>query len=194
MFFKGWSAESNELALDLRLPDGTTDSTTIEMSEGEGAWSFQPLPSDLGRAYELTATQFAAPALDEPSADDATKIADLSLVQSTITASARLEVVPAHEPILIAIVSSGRPGTIFEIALAGFNADSTVALYLYRNIPEDGWEFQASLPSVTVDQYGQAMYALPSGAEDPPGTYAVVFMDADCTSDNPCGVSVTINS
>jgi hypothetical protein len=69
------------------------------------------------------------------------------------------------------------PGGVFNFALSGVAPEQLVELYLYRGT--EGHEFPldfsylATLPPVTVDVRGEALFTLPTQPDDPPGFYLI---------------------
>jgi hypothetical protein len=129
------------------------------------SWVFFPVPSDPQGDYTFSAAQ--------------TNVAP---------ATGAFTVVAATVPRIVELVGEGAPGTTFRFGLAGF--EDSVTLYLYKTKPQDSeWTFLSTLPTVTVESNGEAIFLLESRAGDPPGQYAIVTdPSAEC---NPFQIQPT---
>jgi hypothetical protein len=67
----------------------------------------------------------------------------------------------------------GRPGSIFRVALAGFQPHQTVVLHLYRHLSAGSFVYATLLDQVTLNEQGEAIYELRTAADDPESRYAV---------------------
>ncbi len=99
--------------------------------------------------------------------------------QPPLEAHATFMVQRSNERRIVALTESGPPGSSFRFGLAGFEANTTVGLHLYRAAGPDicligCWTYAATLPTARADEHGEAVAVLPTRFDDPPGGYLVV--------------------
>jgi hypothetical protein len=152
---------TQEIDGSIQASDGTvvaSDEVPIIQLSGTGTWRLTVYPEDPivpNETYTVTGTQGAA------------TVATLPLVVSS--SERRIAVKPPF---------SGPAGSTFSVALAGFDPQESVPLYLYSCQGAGAIQtctFVRDLPLVQMDENGQGLFSVPTSPEDPPGGYAVGF-------------------
>ena len=87
--------------------------------------------------------------------------------------------------------STGPPGTTFRFGFAGFAEDSVVDVYLYQAEGKGSYTYRTVIPTA-VDDIGQAVLSIPTGADDPPGQYCLIRRGAGAGPDYFCGLNFTV--
>ena len=92
---------------------------------------------------------------------------------------------------MLSLTRAGPPGTAFQVAMAGFQPGQLVPVHLYFRVDGAGvcdttycWPYAAALDPALIDARGEALYTLPTKANDPEGSYALdteprVLLDPD---------------
>ena len=139
----------------LTLPDGTTrDYTLTSRLGGIALQHLAVLPGEPIGTYRATATQG----------------------RTQITGS--YEVTRATVPSALTVPpTEGPPGSTFRFGLAGFPPDSEIELDLYQRDGDNAarYLYLTTLPPAMTDGVGEAIYELPTAADDPVAGYCVVY-------------------
>lgn len=148
-------APSQDLAIEIRQPDGTTmqyQNRTNDLGNGEMDWF--SVPGEPLGVYTVTATQGPRRAT------------------GTFTISA------PSAPTVVVFPSSAPPGAEFRVALAGFPPRQRVPLRLYRDIGgvRAAYWYVGTTAVVTTDERGQAQSNLQMQPNDPIDRY-LLFTD-----------------
>ena len=154
----------------LTLPDGTVRTRAIpEPSPGSAVLVLELLPGEPIGIYSATATQ-----------------GDLHATGSYEVFRAAFPRVYAAQPV------SGRAGSLFSFALAGFTPGSQVGFDLYQNVDAGIYVYLTTLPPAITDAVGEATYALPTTPGDPQGLYCLVYRRASPPPSPQCDASFTL--
>lgn len=152
-------APSEPLEVQLVSPNGQKHREQIKIDDGgNGEWSWLVLPGSPIGKYTITGTQ------------------------GTRQASSTFIVSLASEPsIRILTDKSGKPGTIFKIAMAGFIPNEKIILYLYREVDlhtcgtfaTNCYKYLTILSVDKANERGELIYELVTQVDDPLGTYYI---------------------
>jgi hypothetical protein len=173
--FSGF-VKDQPLQVEVARPDGALwhGSVPADPRFGPEALSWVTLPGDPLGTYRVTATQG-----DKQARSSFTLRA----------ASARHIVVFPQDRRLIG--ADLPAGAAIQVALAGFQPDQRVALYLYAlttepncaTVPPTCWVYRAALPPSQMDALGQAVATLLTQPDDPDGTYRIVPEPVDSSGE-----------
>lgn len=108
----------------------------------------------------------------------------VSFVQGERSASASFTVQAPASPTLLIEPESAPLGSTFSIVLAGFPPDYAVSIHVYEWRTDcagfQGGEcnrYVTTLPPILTDDKGEAVFALPTTPDDPPGSYRLELID-----------------
>jgi hypothetical protein len=145
-------------------------------------------PVVLPVAYKAATWNWVLPIDDEPG--DYTVIA----TQGALRATATVRITPASTPNLVIWPKSGPPGAVFYFYLAGFPANQSIRLNVYRPVECDTssgisstnrtcWAYHTAL-AVRTGANGRGYYALTTRSTDPAQSYHIIA-DHPTRSDDP---------
>jgi len=151
--FKGFEPEQ-DIQAQVTLPDGTSRQNRLRTdTAGTALWEWFALPGDLLGDYAVRGIQGGREAVGS------------------------FSVGAAASPKVVVIPDSGPPGTIFQIALGGFQPGTRGALPLYRDEPHYA-RYITEMP-FEIDQRGEARLTLATDADDLPGSYSLLLDTSD---------------
>ena len=145
-------APNQEVLVRLELPNGTTSTGTVGVDDkGTQRLIWYALPGEPYGEYRVIAG------------------AERSSAQASFT------VRQASSPKILVLPRSGEPGTVFRIALAGFQSSSTVRLHLYRQSSDLGrLRYATTLLPARVNQQGEGIFELRTKTGDPEAMYCLM--------------------
>lgn len=162
-------ADDKPVQADVRLPDGKVRkiSATFYNSFGVPNASWTAVPGDpLGR-YDVSATQ------------------------GTLKGTGSFTVTAASLPSMVEIEpAQGPPGTTFRFGIAGFEANSTVDLYLYK--VDGGTHSYLTKVAAAMDGQGQTVFSFPTAKDDPKGGYCFLRRGPKAALDYVCSLSFAL--
>lgn len=139
-------APNQRVDVQLALPDGTIAPAALRTDErGNTMWEWSLLPGAPPGEYQVTAHQ-----------------GGFQLTKG-------FTVNPATQPQVAVLPKGGALGTLFSLALAGYQPGESRTFYLYRKEPEY-LAYQTTI-DVQANENGEAIVPLPTQRDDPPGRY-----------------------